>query len=288
MPLLDLTPYQINDYRKKTFALLPNLQLRTLDMALDYINSRNLISFWPLNKIPCPSLWIATAGDRPVPSEHDDPGHITWRWKDELLSNGTCYYGRILCNRYFFTSIELLKYLYAMSENYGDPSLDHLILYEDGKISKIAFQIYDAILKRGALDTLALKQILRLSGKSSEYSFNQAMNSLQKGLKVIPVGISDSGSWHYAFVYDLVTRRFTKLVESAGKITAATARVRLIDTYLHGVGLANFADLQHFFSWKKEDLQFTLDQLEVSKNITKGSLNQNGKEITAYIMSELL
>ena len=32
--------------------------------------------------IAFPSLWTAVAGDRPFADEHDDPGHVTWGWKD--------------------------------------------------------------------------------------------------------------------------------------------------------------------------------------------------------------
>ena len=43
-----------------------------------------------------PSLWTAVAGDRPVADAHDDPGHITWGWKDRSLDKKIWYYGKIL------------------------------------------------------------------------------------------------------------------------------------------------------------------------------------------------
>ena len=49
--------------------------------AVGFINKRGILAFWPLKDIPMPSLWAATAGDRPVPDDHDDPGHVTWGWK---------------------------------------------------------------------------------------------------------------------------------------------------------------------------------------------------------------
>lgn len=276
------------EYRKKTFALLPRFRVDTLDMALEYINARKLIAFWPINRIPCPSLWVSTAGDRPVPNEHDDPGHITWRWKDEIVSTGSCFYGRILCNRYFFVSRDHLKYLYAISDNVNGSSEDHEVMYADGKMPPIAFRIYDLLLNHGAMDTIALKRLLCLSGKHGEYSFNQAMNFLQKGLKVIPVGISNAGRWHYAFVYDLLTSRFPDLDESARKISPMSARNTLIKSYIQSVGLTKLTDLQNLFQWSKEDIQYALDQLIASKDVTEGKIVQHGKECTAYLLTDLL
>jgi hypothetical protein len=31
-----------------------------------------------------------------VPNDHDDPGQITWRWKDDKLGKNIWYYGKIL------------------------------------------------------------------------------------------------------------------------------------------------------------------------------------------------
>ena len=54
-----------------------------------------------------PSLWVAVAGDRPVPDEHDDPGHVTWGWKDGLLGKRRWYYGRVLRKRNTFISLDI-------------------------------------------------------------------------------------------------------------------------------------------------------------------------------------
>jgi len=59
--------------------------------AIRYVNERGFIYFWPINGILLPSLWEAVSGDRPVPNEHDDPGHVTWGWKDSLLGKHVWY-----------------------------------------------------------------------------------------------------------------------------------------------------------------------------------------------------
>ncbi|MBK9210977.1 MAG: hypothetical protein IPL71_22930 [Anaerolineales bacterium] len=50
--------------------------------GIDLLQRARFIYFWPIKGIDLPSLWTAVAGDRPVADKHDDPGHITWGWKD--------------------------------------------------------------------------------------------------------------------------------------------------------------------------------------------------------------
>ena len=87
---------RIKEYRSFSFCIDPKSSVKTKDEAVQYVNRRGYIYFWPINGILLPSLWGAVAGDRPVPGEHDDPGHITWDWKDSLLGKHVWFYGKIL------------------------------------------------------------------------------------------------------------------------------------------------------------------------------------------------
>ncbi len=77
--------YAIQQYRAETFRIRPGRQIHNITEAIQFINTRGFIFFWPIKGHNFPSLWAATAGDRPVANEHDDPAHITWNWKDTLL-----------------------------------------------------------------------------------------------------------------------------------------------------------------------------------------------------------
>ena len=105
------------------------MKLHNLEQAVEYVNQRGFIFFWPNKNIVMPSLWTAVAGDRPVPDEHDDPGHVTWDWKDKSLGKRLWYYGRVLSNRNAMVSLDLLPFFYALSPNYGSPSEDYLEQY---------------------------------------------------------------------------------------------------------------------------------------------------------------
>ena len=81
MPTLSLEA--LARYRTGTFRL--KKRLTSKEDAVEFVNERGFIYFWPIREITLPSLWTAAAGDRPVADAHDDPGHITWGWKDSLL-----------------------------------------------------------------------------------------------------------------------------------------------------------------------------------------------------------
>jgi hypothetical protein len=278
----------IKDYRHKTFQLALNNRLHTIENAVEFINQRGILAFWPLKDLPMPSLWSAAAGDRPVADEHDDPGHITWGWKDDLLGQKRCYYARILCRRNFFVSLDVLPNLYALSHNFGDPAEDHLILYQSGELSFAAFKIYDTLLNSGPMDTLALKRAAHLSGKEGEQQFNQAIDLLQMDYKIMPVGISNAGGWRYAFIYDLVPRQFTDLIEKSRFITETSARKTLILNYMSSVGAAEEIDLRRLFRWSPDLLHSVLEQLVVSRLITSVDLTDHHSEKPGFVLSNLI
>ncbi len=278
----------VSQYRQNTFRSTNQTRIRTLDGALDYINSRGLISFWPLKGIILPSLWTAVAGDRPVPDAHDDPGHITWGWKDELLGQNKCYYARILCKRNFFVSLDLLPNLYALSKNFGDPADDHKILYESGEMSNTAFRIYDAILENGPLDTLAIKRIIHLSGKEGDKIFNKAIDELQKDFKILPVGISKSGGWRYAFIYNIALFQFPELLSRASQITEKSARKSLLLNYLKSVGAAKINDITKLFKWNQNLLTYSLEELIKGQDIVYGTMVDNNEDKLHYVLIEMV
>ena len=84
----------IKEFQKHTFRMAD--PLHTPEQAVDFVNERGFIFFWPVQGTQYPNLWHAVAGERSVADAHDDPGHISWNWKDSLLDKRVWYYGRIL------------------------------------------------------------------------------------------------------------------------------------------------------------------------------------------------
>jgi hypothetical protein len=249
MTTLDLDRLQV--HRARTFHLTPSARLSTPAQALAFVNERGFVYFWPIKGIVLPSLWVATAGDRPVPDNHDDPGNITWDWKDKSLGQRIWYYGKILRRKATFISLEVAPYFYALSENYGSPEEDYLLAYEQGHLTQAAKQLYETLLDKGSLDTISLRKEARLLN-AKESVFNRALEDLQKDFKIMPVGIAEVGAWRYAFRYEITARHMPDLPEKARSIGEAEARRKLVEAYLASVGAAQIRDVVRLFGWAPE------------------------------------
>ncbi len=208
----------------QTFNFDPKYRLKNKDEAVQFVNKRGYIFFWPITGITLPSLWGAVAGERPVPNEHDDPGHITWDWKDSLLGKHIWFYGKILRKKATIISMAIAPYFYALTENYGSPEEDYLTIYEQGRMTQEAKAVYEALIENSPLDSISLRKSAHLTSQDSESRFNRALADLQNDFKIMPVGVVDAGSWHYSFAYDLVARHEPGLIEKARFIGELDAR----------------------------------------------------------------
>ena len=249
MPIIDLK--KLNTHRTRTFNLPSSKRLSSQAQALTFVKKRGFVYFWPIKGIDLPNLWTAVAGDRPVADKHDDPGHITWRWKDNALDKKIWYYGKILRKKATMIALEVAPYFYALSENYGSPEEDYLLTYEEGRMTQAARQVYETLLNEGTMNTLDLRKAAKLSNaKDSE--FNKALEYLQSDFKILPVGVSEAGAWKYSFIYEIVPRHFPGLPEQARRIGEGEARTKLMELYFESVGTAQERDAVKLFGWKRE------------------------------------
>jgi uncharacterized protein YcaQ len=215
-------------------------------------------------------LWTAVAGDRPVADKHDDPGHITWGWKDGALDKKIWYYAKILRGKATLISLEIAPYFYALSENYGAPEEDYLIAYHEGRLTQASKQVYETLLDSGALNTLDLRKKAKLSNaKDSE--FNKALEQLQRDFKILPVGVAQAGSWNYSHIYQIVPRHFLNLPEQARTITESQARAKILELYFASIGAAQLRDVTKLFGWSNEIANRTINKLVEQKSLAKAA-----------------
>jgi hypothetical protein len=266
MPSINLETFKA--HRARTFCLHSSNRVSNPAGALDYVNARGFIFFWPISGIDLPSLWTAVAGERSVADDHDDPGHVTWGWKDAALPKKIWYYGKILHRKATIISLEIAPYFYALTENYGSPEEDYLLAYEEGRLTQAAKQIYETLLDKGTLDTISLRKEARLLN-AKESAFNRALEDLQKDFKILPVGIAEVGAWKYAFRYDITARHMPELLEQARPIGEAEARQKLVGLYFASVGAAQLRDVTRLFGWPPELVKRTLDKLAYKEELVE-------------------
>jgi hypothetical protein len=278
---------RIQEYRSHTFGFHPKDRVKTKEEAVRFVNDRGFIYFWPIRGILLPSLWGAVAGDRPVPDEHDDPGHISWDWKDSLLGKHVWYYGKILRKRATIISLEVAPYFYALTENYGSPEEDYLTIYEQGRMTQEAKAVYEALLEHSPMDTINLRKSAHLSSHDSSSRFERALADLQADFKIMPVAVVDAGSWHYSFAYDIVPRHEPSIAENARYLGELDARHKILEFYFRSLGAARMQDIVKLFGWKLVDVQQALQRLEQSGLIVT-IVNAKGLPGERLVLKELI
>jgi hypothetical protein len=277
---------RLETYRRETFRLSEERRLRDVEEAVAFAGERGFIYFWPIKQVLFPSLWAAFAGNRPVADAHDDPGHVTWGWKDQLLGKRRWYYAKVLRGKATIIDLALVPTFYALSENYGEPEVDYLQLYEDGLLSQPAKLIYETLLREGTMDTVHLRRAIQMTRRSSDSAFARGMTELQREFRILPVGISQSGGWRYSFIYEPVHRHFPELVATARAIGRGEARARLARCYFEAVGAASEGEMRKLFQWKPGDVKRTLQALEADGTVV--ALAGERASETRYVLPRLL
>jgi hypothetical protein len=274
MPQLSLE--RLNAYRSQTFRTAPGLRITSRAAAVEFVQQRGFVYFWPITGIVLPSLWVAVAGDRPVADDHDDPGHATWGWKDSLLGQRQWYYAKVLRKRATMIAFEAAPYFYALTENYGAPDEDYLTLYEQGRMPLETRTVYEVLLDRGPMDTVALRKAARMTSRESNTRFERALADLQADFKIVPVGVTEAGAWHYSFAYNVVHRVYPDLIEQARFIGELDARQKLTELYYRSVGAAPVREVVKLFGWRPADAQQAIDRL------VKAGILQQGVEMVDH------
>ncbi len=276
----------IKAYRAKTFLWQPGQRLHSIEEAVSFVNRRGFIFFWPIKNINFPSLWTAVAGDRPVADNHDDPGHVSWGWKDSLLGKREWYYAKVLRKKATIISFDTLPYFYALSENYGSPEEDYMMLYEQGRLTQECKSVYEAILNNGPLDTIALRKAARMTSRDSDARFNKALTDLQADFKIVPVGVAEVGSWNYAFIYEVAARQYPEMDTLARPIGEREARQKLAELYFRSIGGATKAELIKLFGWTPAKAEYTLNAL-VEAGLLHRGIEMKDSKGEWFILREL-
>ena len=268
----DLSLEQLEALRDLRYHRTPELRLATEEDALRFVNEVGFCFLFGDKGVEIPTLWAAVAGSRrPMPrKDFDSDVGRTWAWKDSLPARGAIYYGKLLRDKPTLVSLDLLPYFYALSPNYGDIE-DYIEQYEEGRLSVEAKNVYEVLLKEGAMATSRLRQLAGLAGGGTNARrFERALTELQRELKIIKTGISDANAWGYAYVYDLFLRRFPGVPERARAISTDRAMEVLLTCYLRSVIALPERACQRLFRWDDWEWRRLRNRL-----VSRGDLQHN-------------
>jgi len=258
--------------RTERYRLRPELRVTTEDEALAFLNDVGLCLLFSDRTIELPTLWGAICGgERTVPEHHDDYElGLAWNWKDSLPIARKVLYGKFLRKKPVFIALDLAPYFYALSPNYGDPAVDYLEDYRDGRLPVESKQVYETLQQQGALPTSRLRLEAGLGGKGNATRFDRALADLQMDLRIVKVAISDANRWGYCYVYDLLPRHFPHLVEAAREISGGQARETILLRYLRTVVAATQQQVVQLFGWQPGDVTRLAERLAAEDRIRAG------------------
>jgi hypothetical protein len=234
-----------------------NLRITSTAQAVNFVNDVGFCFLFPIQKVEMPSLWDAIAG-RVVKTYPDHKGYEierTWGWKDQSLDQKWWYYGKLIRDKATLISLNFLPNFYALSENFGDYEHDYLEEYKTGQLTAEAKQVYEALLKNGALDAVRLRREARMSSDANKGRFDKALTDLQTGLKVLPVGIAPAGAWRYAFIYEVLPRWLPDIPARARQINRAEARRHVLDQYVRNVIFSTVPLAARTCGWSLQETQ---------------------------------
>lgn len=160
-------------------------------------------------------------------------------------------------NAYFARSTALFL---CFVRKLGDDD-DYLQEYRDGKLSTDAKTIYEALLKDGAAHAIQLKRVSGFYGDEKKSRFDRALNELQCGLKVLPVGVAEAGAWRYAFIYEVLQRWLPDVPQQAQQLSRSQARQIITQRYLQNAIVTTPTSLAKLFGWTLREAQETLHHL---------------------------
>lgn len=240
-------------------------RIRTMAQAARWIDRVGFCwLFAPARRtLELPSLLEAVYGKRGVTiGDWSGEAELIWGWKSDLPAARRAYYGKALAGKPVFVSLKMLPYLLAHAGESGVAEQ-----YARGAISYEARRVYEALDRRGAQPTMALRRAAGLDGNASRGSarYHRALDELQQALLVMPMGATnEAGNWP-SQIFDLVTRWFPEQAGQAQQIDTFAARRTLVGQYLKTVIAAQPAQIARLFKLPRDQVNAVVAELCTQK-----------------------
>lgn len=235
--MMDLTAREIAKYRR---VLLASHRVTTRREGLHFINALGFCYAFTPGPGHLPGLFDVLAT-----TSIDRMWGWAWQWKDELVRRRRVYYGKVLRGKPAYVSLACLPAFYTLSGNVGDPD-DYLQAYREGRLSRLAKDLYEAIVAEGPLSTWALRRRFVPRGVPSG-AFQRALTALQSGFLIAKVGEIENGT--YGFIWNTFARWMPQAIDAARSLTAPAAAAAVLTRYLRTVGAAPARAIQDLFGW---------------------------------------
>jgi hypothetical protein len=235
---------ELEQQRDRRFRRLPRLRVHNERTALQFVEDVGFCLVFTNRTQQLPCLWVAVCGRRdpvfPEHSHHDPELMLTWNLKDRLPAKRLVYYGKLILGKPSMVSLAHFPAFYALHGPAHDEQ--YVCDYEDGRLSRAAKQIMDALVERHPQTTKELKRRTRLDASKSRPRFDQAIAELQRKLYITMIEARYEPTFTY--VWGLLETWLPESVARGREIQRHEAVYRLTKHYLSVVYYASLTQLE--------------------------------------------
>jgi len=194
--------------------------------------------------------------------QHDHAIGMTWRLKDDLPARRLVYYGKAIAGRPGFIARELLGPFLRLRV----PPGGYRRLYARGLLSQCAMLVMDALSKRGASETRALKLTSGYSQPKRRAAFDRAMKELQEKFLALKV---EERYEPFTYVWDTMDRRWPDAMHEARELTRREAAYRVVRRYFEIAAFANEKTVGRLLGIPPDLLESATRRLERERKIKR-------------------
>jgi DNA glycosylase AlkZ-like len=265
------TRQAVEAWRDRSFRRLPALKVRGERSALQFVNAVGFCFTLSHFGLPVASLYVAVCGRRnprwPKRTHHDAEIGLTWNLKDSLPAKRLVHYGKLVKGKPTLVSLGLFPAFCALIRE-GKGSGDYILDYRQGRMTRAAVLILDALNERGSLATPDLRKAVALHGAERTAEFDRAMAELQRGLWIVKVEEVYDPDFYYR--WDLLDNWLPEPLARSLTLDRDIAVQRLLAAYLRGAGAGQARFLASLFGLGLAQVEAGLAALEAEGVIRQG------------------
>ncbi|HZO80231.1 MAG TPA: hypothetical protein VFB33_00930 [Candidatus Binataceae bacterium] len=254
-------------HRDHHFRRLPHRRISGEHAALRFIEEVGFCAAFTAGMgVPCLREAIEGRREPPLPEhiQHDRAIIMTWNIKDSLPARKLVYYGKVLGGRPSFIARDLLAaFLRLRAEPRG-----YRALYERGMLSHCARLVMDALSRRGAAETKALKLSAGYAQPKMRAEFDRAMKELQEKFLALKV---EERYDPFTYVWDTMEHRWGEALREARALARAEAAYRIVRRYFEIAGFGNERALARVLALEPALVEGAARRLERERRVRRAT-----------------
>ena len=253
----------IEAWRDRSFRRLPAIKVRGEQSALRFVNEVGFCFTLSDFGLPVGSLYVAVCGRRhprrPIHTHHDPEIGLTWNLKDRLPAGRLTYYGKLVKGKPTLVSLRLLPAFCALVRD-GKGSGDYILDYRQGRMTRAAVAILEALHEKNPLATPALRKALAMHDPDRTGELDRAMAELQRGMWIVKVEEVYDPDFYYR--WDLLDNWLPEPVKASLELSRAEAAKQLVAIYLRGAAASQPRFIAGLFGLPAGEVEAALVSLE--------------------------